>query len=415
MAKKVYFKTFGCRTNIFDTQVMVENLGSHERVDSEEAADCVVINACTVTNGADSGVRNYVNRLHRSGIPVYYTGCGVESQGRALFEQNKIQGLFYPSEKERITEQLDQTRPFFDPTYRPEHIESTLIQQLEGKSRAFLKIQEGCDYACSFCIIPFSRGKARSKPESQILEQTRILIDQGYSEFILTGTNVGSYGGDLGNSLSQLITKMGQIPGIRRIRIGSLEPSQIDSSLIDLMQEPFMAKQLHIALQHSSDSMLELMNRHNRVATDRALLENIAEKGLAIGTDYIVGHPGESEAVFEEAFRNLEQLPLTHIHLFPYSPREGTPSSQMQPTISGDVTKQRIEKIRTLITEKNRRFRENLTAPLEVHLENSSSNQLGGYDQFYNHVIIASNNPITTPWVTIKEYTVGDEKNYGQI
>ena len=218
---KVYFKTFGCRTNQFDTQVMMSRLKDFELSGDELEADVVVVNSCTVTNGADATVRGYINALKRRnpGARVILAGCGAHSKGEELLRAGKVQGVMGHSEKEKINEILHRPDGFCE-LGDLEHIDSTVVSEFVGKSRAFIKIQEGCDFRCSYCIIPFVRGDARSHDEEQILEQVRRLAANGFGEFILTGTNVGSYGRDRGSSMAKLLKRLSQIRGVRRIRIG---------------------------------------------------------------------------------------------------------------------------------------------------------------------------------------------------
>lgn len=402
--KKVFFKTFGCRTNLFDTQVMIANLGPWETTEAEGEADAIVINSCTVTNAADSGVRAYISRLRRENpaIKIFFTGCGVATQGRALLKEGRIDGLFGHSEKERIETFLAAPEPFEIPGILT-HIDTTLIERFEGKHRAFIKIQEGCDFACSYCIIPSVRGGARSLGEKLILDQIRLLCDQGYEEFVLTGTNMGSYGRDRGENLAKLIAQIGRIAGVKRLRLGSLEPVQVDEPLIELLNAPFMARHLHVALQHTSDAMLEKMNRRNRFESDQRLLERLSGLGYALGTDYIVGFPGESEAIFEEAFENLQTLPLTHIHLFPYSPREGTPAAMLKQDVPGNVAAQRREKIAQAVENKRRQFYARLKTPLTVLIENEN----GGLDQYFSRVQIQGDRPLSG-WVTLENWSIDE-------
>lgn len=415
MAQKVFFKTFGCRTNLFDTQVMRENLKNFECVDTEDLADIVVVNSCTVTNGADSGVRSYVNRLNGIGKKVYFTGCGVKTQGKRLFDNNLALGVFDHSRKEKIDEFLQYQDKFFYADEESEnHLDSTLVSEFVGKSRAFIKIQEGCDFACSYCIIPFVRGKARSMDISKILHQIDILAKGGISEVVLTGTNVGSYGKDKGSNISKLIKEISKIQGIKRIRVGSLEPSQIDSEFLELLDSDFMEKHLHIALQYTQNDMLSRMNRHNRFDTDFLLLEKIAKKGFALGTDFIIGHPGENEKIWEEAFENAKSLPLTHIHPFIYSPRENTPSAVMKDIVNGNTSKQRLHELNSLIKEKNLNFRKNLKSegkPLKVLIESSHNGVYNGLDEYFNKIKIHSEVPISSKWLEVSEYNVLNEIN----
>lgn len=410
MKSKVYFKTFGCRTNLFDTQVMIENLKDFEVTQNEEEAQIIIINSCSVTNGADSGVKNYLNKMSKTGKKLYFTGCGVKTKGKEF--SPLLQGIFDHTFKEKINSLLQESNPFFFTSPNEDnHIDKTLVSEFVGKSRAFIKIQEGCDFACSYCIIPFTRGKARSLPEDSILRQTSLLAQKGIEEVVLTGTNMGSYGKDTQSSTPKLIKKIAQIKGIKRIRVGSLEPSQIDSEFLELLGESFLEKHLHIALQHSHNRMLETMNRINRFESDLVLLEKIASKGFAIGSDYIVGHPGESEEVWREAYENLKLLPLTHIHPFIYSPRDGTPSSEMKPRINGNIAKERLHELKALVSEKNIAFRKNTKAPLQVLIENYSNGIAVGLDQFYNKVKIHTSVAPTNQWLELTNYDILQECN----
>ncbi|HFS85154.1 MAG TPA: tRNA (N(6)-L-threonylcarbamoyladenosine(37)-C(2))-methylthiotransferase MtaB [Epsilonproteobacteria bacterium] len=412
MKSQVYFKTFGCRTNQFDTQVMISKLESHILCEDEKSADVVVVNSCTVTNGADASVRNYIASLKRKNpeVKVILAGCGAHSKGESLFEDQKVFGVMGHSEKEKIDRILNAQTPFYQ-IGDLEHIDSTIVEEFVGKSRAFIKIQEGCDFRCSYCIIPSVRGDARSHKQETILEQIGKLAANGFGEFILTGTNVGSYGKDHGTSMAALLQKMSLIRGVRRIRIGSLEPIQIDDAFLELLDEPWMAKHLHIALQHTSDKMLEVMNRRNRFETDLALFEEIAGRGYALGTDFIVGHPGEGEAEWQQAIQRVAQLPLTHIHAFTYSKRDGTPSATMKPEVRGDIAKVRHKELTAMIDAKNYDFRQRHAKGLEVLLEQGRDGLYSGFDQYYNKIKVESEEDLSANWVFIDELEVGREGN----
>ncbi|HEO98558.1 MAG TPA: tRNA (N(6)-L-threonylcarbamoyladenosine(37)-C(2))-methylthiotransferase MtaB [Epsilonproteobacteria bacterium] len=410
--QKVFFKTFGCRTNQFDTQIMISKLKDYEISMDEGSADVVVVNSCTVTNGADSSVRNYIASMKRKNpsAKVILAGCGAHSKGEALFADKKVHGVMGHSEKEKINEILKLEQPFYqigDLT----HIDSTIVEEFVGKSRAFIKIQEGCDFRCSYCIIPAVRGDARSHREADIIEQVTRLAGNGFGEFILTGTNVGSYGRDHGTSMAGLLKKLSQIRGVRRIRIGSLEPIQIDEEFKELLTEPWMAKHLHIALQHTSDKMLELMNRRNRFESDIKLFEEIAQKGYALGTDYIVGHPGEDDAAWDEAISRVKALPLTHIHAFTYSKRDNTPSATMKPEVRGDIAKARHKELTEIIKAKNYLFRREHTNNLEVLLESGKDGIYQGFDQYFNRIAVKSDEDLSSNWVLLNEIEVSSEGN----
>ncbi|MBN1839459.1 MAG: tRNA (N(6)-L-threonylcarbamoyladenosine(37)-C(2))-methylthiotransferase MtaB [Campylobacterales bacterium] len=413
--KKVFFKTFGCRTNIYDTQVMIENLKDFEITEHEADADIVVVNSCTVTNGADTGVRSYINHASKLGKKVILAGCGAMSKGESLFSQQKVFGVLGHSEKRSINTLLHNATPFFE-IGDLTSLDETIVHEYTGKTKAFIKIQEGCNFRCSYCIIPYVRGNARSQDEQKIIEQVEKLALNGYGEFVLTGTNIGSYGKDKNSSLGKLVQRLGAIRGVRRIRLGSIEPVQIDESFREILKEPWLERHLHVALQHTSEEMLKLMRRRNSVTQDLELFSELSEKGFALGTDFITGHPGESEALWEEAYAMLEKFPLTHIHAFTYSKRDGTPSSTMKPEIKGDVAKARHQHIEALIAQKNRAFREkNSTTPLDVLVEESKENHFVGYDQFFNKVIIQSQRDLLKEWVRVEQYDIMQEANYAHF
>ena len=414
--QKVYFKTFGCRTNQFDTQVMMSKLKDYELSQDELASDYIVVNSCTVTNGADASVRNYIASVQRKNprAKVILAGCGSHSKGESLFNDKKVFGVIGHSEKEHINEVLKNEQPFYQ-IGDLEHIDTTIVEEFVGKSRAFIKIQEGCDFACSYCIIPQVRGAARSHKEETILAQITKLAANGFGEFILTGTNVGSYGRDQNTSLAKLLQKMSQIRGVRRIRIGSLEPIQIDDAFLELLNEPWMAKQLHIALQHTSDTMLTLMNRRNTYATDIELFHTIASSGYALGTDFIVGHPGEGEKEWKEAIERVKALPLTHVHAFSYSKRDNTASIKMKPEIRGNIAKERHKELSAIVKAKNFAFRRSHTQNLEVLLENGKEGVYYGFDQYFNKIEVQSQEDLSANWVLINNMEVLSEGNKAKI
>lgn len=414
--QKVYFKTFGCRTNQFDTQVMMSKLKDYELTDDELSSDIIVVNSCTVTNGADSSVRNYISSMQRKNpdAKVILAGCGSHSKGESLFEDKKVFGVIGHSEKENINAVLKNEKPFYQ-IGDLEHIDSTIVEEFVGKSRAFIKIQEGCDFRCSYCIIPAVRGDARSHKEETILEQINKLAANGFGEFILTGTNVGSYGQDHNTSMAKLLKKMSMIRGVRRIRIGSMEPIQIDDEFLELLNEPWMAKHMHIALQHTSDKMLKLMNRRNEFKSDMELFRKIADQGYALGTDYIVGHPGEDEKEWAEAISRVKELPLTHVHAFSYSKRDNTPSATMKPEVKGNIAKERHRELTEIIKAKNFAFRREHAQNLEVLLESGKDGVYQGFDQYFNKVTVTSDEDLTANWVFLNDVEVSNEGNKAKI
>jgi MiaB-like tRNA modifying enzyme len=386
----------------------MKNLVNYEVVNSEDEADVVVVNSCTVTNSADSNLRYYINHLKDKKILI--TGCSAHSIGEQLFNENKVFGVFGHKEKEQINLMLKKEKRFYE-IGDLDFINENIVTNIQNRSRAFIKIQEGCDFECAYCIIPKVRGKARSMPEHKIISQIEILSNNGFSEFILTGINMGSYGKDTDTSLAKLLKKIFKIRGVKRVRLGSLEPSQIDEEFIEILDNPILERHLHIALQYANDDMLRIMKRRNRVKSTLKLFQNLADKGFALGTDYIVGHPGETEEIFQNGLKTLQEFPITHIHLFRYSPREGTISATLKQNIKGDIVKERFKIIETLIKEKNKMFRLKQKQPLKILIEEYKKGYYVGFDQFFNKILIKSHLDLTHQWIDINEYNV-KEVNY---
>ena len=411
--QKIFFKTFGCRTNIYDTELLKSYIKDYEITNDEEGADIVVINSCTVTNSADSGVRNYINGVKRRGAKVILTGCGAVSKGKELFASG-IYGVLGASKKSDLNELLKQEKPFFE-LGNLNSVDKNIVTNYENHTKAFIKIQEGCNFNCSYCIIPSVRGRARSMDEAMILKEARILAQNGYNELVLTGTNIGSYGKDTNSSLGKLLANLGKISGIRRIRLGSIEPSQIDESFREILKEEWLERHLHIALQHTSEAMLKIMRRRNNAFSDLELFNELSSLGFALGTDYIVGHPGESEEIWAEAVENFKKFPITHLHAFVYSPRRDTHSATLKSVISGDVAKARLKVLQGIAFKNNENFRKKHNETLKILVEQKNGDFYEGFDQFYNKAKISSQNDITKEWLEVSEYEIKPDANYAKI
>ena len=411
--QKIFFKTFGCRTNIYDTELLKSYIKDYEITNDEEVADIVVINSCTVTNSADSGVRNYINGVKRRGAKVILTGCGAVSKGKELFASG-IYGVLGASKKSDLNELLKQEKPFFE-LGNLNSVDKNIVTNYENHTKAFIKIQEGCNFNCSYCIIPSVRGRARSMDEAMILKEARILAQNGYNELVLTGTNIGSYGKDTNSSLGKLLANLGKISGIRRIRLGSIEPSQIDESFREILKEEWLERHLHIALQHTSQAMLKIMRRRNNAFSDLELFNELSSLGFALGTDYIVGHPGESEEIWAEAVENFKKFPITHLHAFVYSPRRDTHSATLKSDVSGDVAKSRLKILQGIALQNNENFRKKHNGTLKILVEQKNGDFYEGFDQFYNKAKISSQNDITKEWLEVSEYEIKPDANYAKI
>ncbi len=393
---------------------MVQNLKDFIVVSSEDEADFVVVNSCTVTNSADTNVRSYINSLNRREKKVIIAGCGAFSKGEELYDQNRVFGVLGHSKKSEIDRLLKNTEPFFE-IGDLKSIDETIVEDFSSKTKAFIKIQEGCDFSCSYCIIPSVRGGARSQDEMKILQQIKTLADNGFGEFVLTGTNIGSYGRDKGSTIAKLLKKISQIKGVKRVRLGSLEPLQIDDEFREILSESWIERHLHIALQHTDDEMLSIMRRKNRLKKDIELFEAIYEKGYALGTDFIVGHPGESEEIWQNALENFKKFPITHLHAFSYSDRSGTHSSTLKNRVSKDIAKKRLKVLQSVVSENNFIFRKNNRSDLLVLVEERRDGYQAGYDQYYNKIFIETKTDIQKEWINLSSYEVKKEATYASL
>ncbi|EPZ7079646.1 tRNA (N(6)-L-threonylcarbamoyladenosine(37)-C(2))-methylthiotransferase MtaB [Campylobacter lari] len=411
MKQKVYFKTFGCRTNIYDTQLIKTYIKDHEIVQNEQEADVIIINSCTVTNGADSGLRTYINSVRKNGVKVILTGCGAISKGRDFFDKKEVFGVLGASNKSKINELIMSKKEFYE-IGDLKFIDTKIVSDYENHTKAFVKIQEGCDFACSYCIIPSVRGKSRSIPSDEIIKQIKFLAQNGYSEVVLTGTNIGSYGLKDKTTLGKLLQEIGRINGIKRVRLGSLEPAQIDESFKEILDEPWLERHLHIALQHTHEKMLRIMRRRSHTQNDLALFNELSQKGFALGTDFIVAHPGESELIWQEALENFKHFKLTHIHAFIFSPRDGTHSASMKERINGEIAKERLNILKDIVFQNNYEFRKNHKVKLEILVENKKGEFYEGYDQFFNKIKISSKEDIAKQWLIVDDYEIKNDYNF---
>jgi MiaB-like tRNA modifying enzyme len=393
---------------------MIQNLNDFTTVSNEDEADIVVVNSCTVTNSADTSARGYINSLNRKDKKVILAGCGAFSKGDELFENKKVFGVFGHSEKAEINTLLKSSERFYQ-LGDLESIDDTIVEDFSSKSKAFIKIQEGCDFSCSYCIIPSVRGIARSQDENKILKQIEKLASNGFGEFVLTGTNIGSYGKDKGSSIAKLLKRISHLNGVKRVRLGSLEPVQIDEEFLELLDESWLEKHLHIALQHTNEEMLRIMRRRNNLKGDLELFEFISDKGFALGTDFIVGHPGESEEIWEDALKNFKRFPITHLHGFTYSDRRDTHASTLKDRVAGDIAKSRLKILEKIVKTNNFNFRESCDKDLLIHVEEQKGEYKAGYDQFFNKMMIKSSKSLQKEWVNIQKYEVKEEGNYANF
>ena len=341
---RVAIATFGCKLNQYETQLMIEQLqrNGYEVVGVDEEADFYIINSCAVTSKASKEARMLAKRLKRKGM-VIYTGCDS-------YLEKKLEGdviLTGNSFKNSIVEVLKKQNANISEESKFYPLNST-ITSFSEKSRAFVKIQEGCNNHCTYCIIPFLRGRERDKDESMVIEEIKRL-SKSYPEIVITGTNIGSY-----KNLKGLIEKISKIDGEFRVRISSIEPMYVDFELIDMIKDSTkISKHLHIPLQSGSEKLLKLMGRRYKKDRFRQIVEYCHKKGIFVGTDVIVGFYGEGEAEFKETYSFIEELPLSFGHVFSYSKRPFTPAERISLTLpKGPVVRERNRILRELFSKK---------------------------------------------------------------
>jgi threonylcarbamoyladenosine tRNA methylthiotransferase MtaB len=334
--------TLGCKINQYDSQLLREGLllaGHTEQPFSEPGADWYIVNTCTVTHRSDADARKLIRRSLREGGTVVVTGCQAEvyaQEIRAISDQI----LVVPPR--HIHEVLDLDLPPF-------------ISDFRGHSRAFVKVQQGCDMFCAYCIVPHARGKPWSRKAGEVIAEIEALHRKGFREIVLTGINIGLYEGGLARLVQEVIART----SMERIRISSLEPWTVEDALLEIMErEPRMCRHLHLPLQHGSDRILRAMGRPYDSGFYRSLLHRIRSGigNMAVGSDVVVGFPGEDDAAFDENYRFIADAPVSYLHVFPFSPRPGTPAFLMGPRVNESVARERAERLRELSREKRAAF-----------------------------------------------------------
>ena len=371
----VAFVTLGCRLNQVESQEMrtlLEQAG-HRAVEPDEGADVYVVNTCTVTSRADFSDRQAIRRITRGnpGALVVVTGCLAQTDPEALARMPGVDLILGNQEKYRLPEMLTtlarrrQAEVRVAPIAEARGVPAAAIPGVSGRSRVFVKIQDGCQHRCAFCIVPSARGGSRSQEPKVVLDQIRALIEAGYGEVTLTGVDIGHYGWDLypRTNLAALVTQAAEVPGLRWLRLSSVLPPYFTPALIEAATSlPAVVPHQHLPLQSGSDRVLKLMRRPYNVRMYRALVEKLATAipDLGLGADIIVGHPGETESDFTATMDLVRALPLSYIHVFAYSDRKGTEATRLGGRVSSTAIRDRSQRLRALGAEKSLAFRQEL-------------------------------------------------------
>lgn len=390
--KRMEFITFGCKVNQYETQLLKENIPFFVR-----DSNICIINTCCVTGRVEKDIRRVIRKKLSEGKDVWITGCFVNK------EKENIK-LYFPEVK--IFNKFD----FFKKTKK--------ITSFDSHTRAFVKIEDGCENKCSYCIIPLVRGKVVSRNEEEILEEIKLLVENGYKEVVLTGVDLGAYGKDTGKKLTVLIEKISKIDGLKRLRVSSIEVFYINKEIVDCLSSTgIFCPHFHIPLQSGSDKVLENMKRRYNYSQYFKKIEIIKKKipDATFTTDVMVGFPGEEDIDFEQTVKAVEEIGFLKVHIFPFSLREGTSAFLMKDKVDGKIKKER-EKV---LSEICRRVREDILKEftgkeLSVLFERKENYFWYGYSENYIPVFIKSEKDIKNEILPVLAKNIKDDKIYGE-
>lgn len=360
--KTVGICTLGCKVNTYESEYVISLLkrNDYEIKDFNDICDIYIINTCTVTNNSDSKSRKMIRharKLNKDAI-IIAMGCFIEANKDKILEEveeidiaignkNKSKIIDIINEyqekkkKENLTEDLD------------DDFENMFIDNYNTRTRAFVKVQDGCENFCSYCIIPKVRGKCRSKPLNEAVNEIKNLVNKGYKEIVLTGIHTGNYGVDINTNFATLLKEILKIEGLVRLRISSIEITELTDEVLDIIKNSdVVVNHFHVPIQSGSNKVLKLMNRKYDIDFFKNKVEKLREikKNVSITTDIIAGHPGETEEEFEEVLKNVKEINFSKLHVFPYSIRKGTPSEKLE-QIPSEVKKEHTKRLLELSHE----------------------------------------------------------------
>ena len=400
--KTIAFHTLGCKVNTYESNAMLKIFqdAGYQEVDFKEVADVYVINTCTVTNTGDSKSRQMIRKAIRKNPEAVVCAVGCYSQV-APEDIEQIEGIGvvlgtqYRKEIVDLVEEYQKTNQKIvkvDSVKNLRKFEDLNIDRFKN-TRAFLKIQDGCNNFCTYCIIPYARGRVRSRKPESVLKQAELLVSRGYVEIVLTGIHTAGYGEDLENySFYDLLVDLVKIKGLKRLRISSIETSQITDEIIDLIgSNDIIVDHLHVSLQSGCEVILKQINRKY---TTEQYLEKINKirsylPNIAFTTDVIVGFPGETDEEFQATYDFIKKVNYSQLHVFPYSPRKNTPAAKMKDQVNDQVKHQRVERLLELSKQLNYDFAmKQIDKTLKVLFEKRLGDYLIGHASDYLQVKI---------------------------
>ncbi len=399
--KRVAIQTLGCRLNFAESGSMAKEFveRGYKICDFGEEVDLVVINTCTVTDGADSNCRNVIRKGRRSSpeAKIVVVGCYAQMESEEAAKIDGVDLILGTSEKYKLFEYLDCSeadgenqliRVEKDNTFYP-----AATTKEDFHTRAFLKVQDGCSYVCSYCVIPFARGRSRAGSIESCVNEAKKLVDSGFKEVVITGVNIGDYESGSGEPFENLVQEILGLEGLSRLRLSSIEPNTISDQLLEILQgsEKFM-DHFHIPLQSGDSEILKMMRRRYSLEQYQAVVEKIRRffPQAGIGVDVIVGHPGETQQLFQNTYDFLESLPVTHFHIFPYSKRKKTTAASMDGHVDPKVKKERAQMLTALGKRKQREFAQQMIGQQSsVLFERAKNGYWEGYSSNFLRVKVA--------------------------
>lgn len=414
---KVAFHTLGCKLNFSETSTIGQQFLKHgfSIVDEKEKSDVFVINTCTVTDNADRECRQIVRRALRNNPNsfIVVTGCYAQLRPYEIAKIDGVDAVLGSNEKFNLFSYLENFEKkelsciFISPTENLDSFNPSYSTDADNRTRAFFKIQDGCDYKCSFCTIPLARGKSRSASPEEVINEFKQLLKAGYKEIILTGVNVGDYGNSFDIDLYALLKKMLKVDGDYRIRISSIEPNLLTDEILDLTaKDERMCNHFHIPLQSGCGEILKLMQRRYKVEDYEKLIYKAVEKvnDLRIGVDVIVGFPGETEENFLETYNFLKDLPISYLHVFTYSERPETKAIEMANSVDPIERKRRSNMLRILSEKKKHEFYQKMVGKeLTILFEHEDHNgMMKGFSSNYVRVKHSFDHELINKFVKVK-------------
>lgn len=429
----VAFHTLGCKVNHYETEAIWQlfKKEGYEKVEFEHTADVYVINTCTVTNTGDKKSRQIIRRAIRKNpdAVVCVTGCYAQTSPADVLAIPGVDIVIGTQDRQKLLSYIKQYQNEREPINGVSNImkarvyEELDVPEFTDRTRASLKIQEGCNNFCTFCIIPWARGLMRSRKPEDVLKQARQLVQAGYKEIVLTGIHTGGYGEDMKDyTFANLLEELEGVEGLKRIRISSIEASQITDEIIEVIdRSEKIVRHLHIPLQSGSNSVLKRMRRKysTEFYLERVNKLRQALPGLAVTSDVIVGFPGETEEEFQETFDFIKKVGYAELHVFPYSKRTGTPAARMENQVPDEVKNERVHKLIALSEQLAKEYASNYEGQvLEVIPEEKDKDNedlLVGYSDNYLRVKFPGDESLIGEIIRVKIEKAGYPYNIGQV